>query len=446
MSIRPSIRVQSIQDKRYRKTPEPWVARWTINGKAKSKSFKTRVLADDFRSQLNIAAGQLVDWDESSGLPISWSPVSTPTVAECATALLAEEWEELSPNSRRSLTEALARFVEASATAELPVGRGCSMAAFRRELRNIIAGPYSEGLPNGEVDAWVAEASPAVDALVVANLRQVDEKLRCRDNGSLAASNTYVRYRGAAQRCLKFAVREGHITSFEWPEEKVGRSRRKKVKVQVAPRTRRLDELPNSSQLFALLEAMENDKAESRRYRALTAVGGLAGLRPSEAVVLEVEDLITKGGLSYLSVSKAWNGAGRAWGAEDEDVFVPKTGTSRLVPATTQLVREIGLWAEFASITSGPLFLNKKGHPPMNWGRALAVGCRKVGIRELSPYGLRHTNATLLMESGVRLGVIADRLGNSVEVLVKHYLGWLQGSQEEGQERFEAFLGTIQNL
>lgn len=66
------------------------------------------------------------------------------------------------------------------------------------------------------------------------------------------------------------------------------------------------------------------------------------------------------------------------------------------------------------------------------------LACQKADINVVSPYGLRHANATMLMEAGVPLGVVADQLGNSIEVLVKHYLGSLQGSREMAPAKLES--------
>ena len=41
------------------------------------------------------------------------------------------------------------------------------------------------------------------------------------------------------------------------------------------------------------------------------------------------------------------------------------------------------------------------------------------------------------MEAGVPLGVVAAQLGNSIEVLVQHYLGSLQGSREMAPTKLE---------
>jgi len=121
----------------------------------------------------------------------------------------------------------------------------------------------------------------------------------------------------------------------------------------------------------------------------------------------------------------------------EEDVALPKTANFRDVMIPESLVMEIETWCEVSATTEGPLFL-VDGQPPSNWGRALRPACQKVGIQSISLYGLRRANATMLMEAGVPLGVIADQRGNSIEVLVKHYLGSLQGSRDLAPSKLES--------
>lgn len=44
-----------------------------------------------------------------------------------------------------------------------------------------------------------------------------------------------------------------------------------------------------------------------------------------------------------------------------------------------------------------------------------------INITRISPYGLRHTHATILINNGVPPKTIADRLGNTVEMVYKVY-------------------------
>ena len=441
----PRVNVQSVGDRRGRATKSkerrPWIVRWTVDGEEASRSFRTRVQADDFRGKLATAAGRPIEWDPLTKLPVDWTPQHVPTVADVAREMIQDEWADLAPNSRRSLGEALTRLVEATAEPGAPAFSSKKRTEFRKEMnRYWEARTYT---PTREVAAWLARWSPTVDSLSKERLSGADRALRVTDAGTARAATTYQRYRSGATKCLAFAVEQGYIEAFEWPATKRGVSRRKKRKSQRAKTTNRLQDLPNRDQVFAILDAMQNSRRESLRYRAMTAVAVFGGLRPSEVVVLEVGDISkTRKGQPFIKVEKAWNGTGLLWGTVDEDVALPKTGETRKVMVPQRLVDEVEAWKEVSGISSGPLFLDEKGEPPTNWGRALAAACRKVGVNELTAYGLRHTNATMQMEAGVPLGVIAQQLGNSVEVLVVHYLGWLQGSPEASQQLFEDFLGT----
>ena len=158
--------------------------------------------------------------------------------------------------------------------------------------------------------------------------------------------------------------------------------------------------------------------------------------------MLEVSDIrkARKGGRPFIDVTKAWTAAGGGWTDPGDEIDLPKTGQVRKVFIPEMLRVELQEWCKFSGITEGPMFLTENGRPPLNWDRALRTACAKVNLTPVTPYGLRHTNATLQMEAGVPLGVIAEQLGNSIDVLVNHYLGWLQGSQEAGRDKFDAYL------
>jgi integrase len=177
---------------------------------------------------------------------------------------------------------------------------------------------------------------------------------------------------------------------------------------------------------------MPNHQPASHLYRALSAVCGFAGLRPGEAVVLEVEDLsLPSNGWGSIRVSRAWSGVdGDRWNTELESIAGPKTRKSRrLVPMPPLLVEIIVDWMQRSNIESGPLFLTRSGSRPTqsNWSRALARACNCAEWpNPLTPYGLRRTNASHLAQS-IPIAEAAARLGHSVEVLTKHYVKRVAG-------------------
>ena len=60
------------------------------------------------------------------------------------------------------------------------------------------------------------------------------------------------------------------------------------------------------------------------------------------------------------------------------------------------------------------MFTNEAGEPltqaRVTW--ALRRACRRAGVKVVSPYCLRHSCATALLEAGVHPKVVAERLGH----------------------------------
>ena len=184
---------------------------------------------------------------------------------------------------------------------------------------------------------------------------------------------------------MDYAQNKGYIKSYSFPTTPTGRTRRKSIRKHVASKVLGLQALPNARDLHRPLEALVNHQPQSRRYRAMTAVGALAGLRPGEVAVLERADLRkTPSGEPYLSVTKAWQGVGASWGSDEEDVATPKTAQFRDVMITKSLVREIELWCEMASISDGPQFL-VEDRPPTNWGGRSSRPARRRRFRRSRP-------------------------------------------------------------
>jgi integrase len=181
-----------------------------------------------------------------------------------------------------------------------------------------------------------------------------------------------------------------------------------------------------------ILNAMPSHQPASYMYQALSAVCGFAGLRPGEAVVLEVEDLLLPDtGWGSIRVSRAWSGVdGTKWSSSAEVIAGPKTRRSRrTVPIPPILVAILAEWMKRSNIDGGPLFLSRNGSRPTqsNWARALR---RASDVAEwphsLTPYGLRRTNASHLSQA-IPIAEAAARLGHSVEILTKHYVKRVAG-------------------
>ena len=165
------INVFSIQDRRDQATArKPWLVRWAVDGRQRSKAFRTQAEADRYRARILLAAELGEVFDTATGEPESWTPAEQPlSVFEWACRWLREQWPEWQPRTRRSATEALARFVVLAVhphAADPP--KGCRLA-----LQRALA-------PGGTADAspgalqWIERWSLPLDQLDLAFLAELD--------------------------------------------------------------------------------------------------------------------------------------------------------------------------------------------------------------------------------------------------------------------------------
>jgi integrase len=272
---------------------------------------------------------------------------------------------------------------------------------------------------------WITKNSPQLANLDRETLYEADRKMRVSLDGvTLYAPNTQNRLIAVAKTSLSSAVRRGLIDAVPWPRRETGA---KAKSDQHHSDEMSYDEVPNVKQLIAILDAIPSHQPASHLYRSLSSVCGFAGLRPGEAVVLEVADVhLPDIGWGSIRVTKAWSGVdGMKWHSDLEEIAGPKTQRSRrTVPIPPILVAILSNWIEQSGIDSGPLFLTKAGTRPTqsNWLRALRRACERAGWPSpLTPYGLRRTNASHLAQA-IPIAEAAARLGHSVEVLTKHYV------------------------
>lgn len=148
---------------RKRDTKRPsYDVRWSVAGQVFSVSFRTKGLADNYRSKLMRAARDGEEFDTASGLPGSMAePKATLTWYAFALKYLAMKWPHAAPNTRDGINESLAS-VTMALLDERP-GRPAD-AELRKALRNwafVLPGPDDRDLPAdvGNVLHWVAKAS-----------------------------------------------------------------------------------------------------------------------------------------------------------------------------------------------------------------------------------------------------------------------------------------------
>jgi integrase len=422
------VQVYSVQNRRGEERRKlPYVVRWTIDGRHRSRSYRTKAEAERYRSELlkAVHAGDRFDLD--TGEPASWSlPLADLGVHQWARRWLAEQWPEWQPRTRASAVEAVARFtwLAVKPKAEVPDD-------LRRYLGEALV---PDAAHVAEVERWLDRNCLTLADLDREVVVEIARRLSLRLNDEPLAATTANRYRTNAHACVLAAVEAGAIPTDPWPKRSKSRARRKVARPKAAVDVR---SLPDPATMARAIAAVETKQPGSKVYRAMTAVAYYGGLRPSEVVMLRVRSLtLPEEGWGRIDVTEA----DISWDEPGE----PKTGPRR-VPIPPVLVDLLRSWVENNDLATPDdlLFRTRNGTRPStsNWGRAWHRALESIGQPPLRVYDCRHAAATTWLRAGVPLGETARRLGHSVETLVSTYVGALEGDEKLGNQRIEAELG-----
>ncbi|WP_430866816.1 site-specific tyrosine recombinase XerD [Demequina aurantiaca] len=267
--------------------------------------------------------------------------------------------------------------------AHVTVERGLSVntvAAYRRDLSRYCAFLESRG-----IDSLVDVRRPEVAAFA--------EAVGTGEDGGAAlspasASRTIVAVRGLH----RFALMEQWVVSD--------------VSVEVKPRAipKRLPKAISTSQVAAILDvAASGDGVAPLRDAALLELVYATGARISEAVGLDVDDLVLEPGAESVLL----RGKGRK-----ERVVPVGSFAARRVEA--YLVRGRATFASKGAGTSA-VFLNTRGSR-LSRQSAWAIlkdAAERAGVDDVSPHTLRHSFATHLLTGGADVRVVQELLGHA---------------------------------
>ena len=424
------VKIFGVQDRRLTGAGKnPWLVRWSIAGRQRSRSFRTKTEADRFRSHLQHAKTIGEPFDVETGEPMSWLPGASDTpIHTWARRWLAEQWPEWQPRTRTSATEALARFVPlvvSPAASPPPPG-------LRRHLTETLPPGSSAG--SKECEAWLDRWCLQLGQLNRQVLADVEHHLSLGDNGDPLAGTTANRLRTIARACVRRAVDLEILAVDPWPPTSRGRSRRKAVRTKGRVDIRLL---PDPATMERAIAAIASHQPGSLTYQVMTAVAYYAGLRPSEVVMLRSSCLhLPAMGWGRIDVVEA--------DVSFDEPGEPKTGP-RSVPIPPRLVEILRNWVKEGGFTPDELiFRTRTGQRPSgsNWARAWQRGLRQIGHSPLRVYDCRHAAATTWLQAGAPLGEVARRLGHSVETLVSTYVGALVGDESVANSKIESALSV----
>jgi integrase len=75
--------------------------------------------------------------------------------------------------------------------------------------------------------------------------------------------------------------------------------------------------------------------------------------------------------------------------------------------------------------------------------RTMSAVFRKSGVKDAGTHRFRHTLATRLLGRGASFGEIADILGNTPEIVRKHYAKWSKPRQDRIDSLMLEYVGGV---
>jgi integrase len=425
-----------------------------VDGHKHSLSFENHALADNFRTKLKTAQNSGEPFHvEKPGLPDSLIEVP-PVVAEiadtqtvtwmqAAAEYIDKKWKKLAAKSRETTVYALAALLPelVHSSAGHPETRLLRHSLCKSFLPPASRTPGAE-IPDSAAKAleWIKRTSiPITDGASPEILTSALNGMMTALDGRQYAPDVVKRRLRILTNFMKFAISAGYLTAdpfkgLDWePPPTV---------VKIDPRR-----VPNPQQVENLLIGVSYvgiySRARGRRLVAFFGCMYYAMMRPEEVIVLNIADCeLPDKGWGRLILHRARPVAGKSWTDsgelhDDRSLKQKADGEVRIVPIPPTLVRMLQAHIdEFGLAKDGQIFRNERGglvaastysrvwrearqlvFPPHRLKTALAA----------DPYDLRHAGISLGLSITNDPTVMAERAGNSPEILLRRYSWALDG-------------------
>ncbi|MFI7425241.1 tyrosine-type recombinase/integrase [Nonomuraea sp. NPDC049684] len=448
------MKLGEIQHRTDRETPT-FIARWRVAGKPKSKSFRTKGLANAFVSDLRQAAKAGEEFDIATGLPVSMLAAgsSGPSFLEFAQAYVLRRWNTSAARTRETDAYALLTLIPALVT-DTP--RRPAAEELREVLR--IHGLLPEGrraaltTAQAAALAWLQRASLPLSALGEAHvLRTALDAISVTFADTPAGANTVRRKRAILHHLLEHAVEQKVFNTNPLDEIKWTAPRAVTV---IDPRT-----VVNPAQARQLLNALPKvGRKRGARLQALFACIYYAALRPEEAADLRLKNCTlpeTGWGLIVLEKArpqgtKRWTNSGETHESrslkhradkETRDIPIPPT----LVTLLRDHVAEYGTAKDgriFSTGTGGTYSSSAHSYVWQEARKRALTPEQAASSLAARPYDLRHAAVSLWLNAGVPAPEVAKRAGHSVDVLLRVYAKCIDGQQEQINSKINNALDT----
>jgi hypothetical protein len=190
------------------KRGKTYYVRWKVGNRRFNESFKTRALADSFRSDLVTATRKGEPFDLSTGRPVSALRTDVETTWFSFAADYAEiKWRAASPEHRRGIAEALTNITMAlllpnRCKPESELLRQACKVTFSLNLRGTATNDEAS-----DATQWLTQHTTPVSKLAEPDvLRSVMTAIGSKLDGTAAATSTVRRKRMTLRNALDFAV------------------------------------------------------------------------------------------------------------------------------------------------------------------------------------------------------------------------------------------------
>ncbi|GAA2517997.1 integrase [Pilimelia columellifera] len=436
------------KDPRTGKARSTFRVRWEVAGREFGRTFKTRAMAESFRSQLIVAQREGTAYDEASGLP---GPMARRLNARSWYQLAVEfvdmKWPRAAAKQRMSIADALTTVTPAL----IATHRGMPAPDVLRKALytwSFNKARRDEGTPPLDIASavrWLEANTMSMSELAEPPaLRKALDRLTVLINGSAAAANTVGRKRAVFYSVLKYAVElrylDAHPMDFvQWTAPK--------SEEEVDPKV-----VVNPTQARGLLAAVRERDPDLEGFFACMY---FAALRPSEVIHLRDDECeLPKDGWGWLRLSGSTQQVGEDWsdsgdGREDRELKHRSKSATRQVPACPDLVAILRRHREER---------RRSGSPRMFYARRATAGsvtkssylrawrqARESALTEAQratplarrPYDLRHAAVSLWLNAGVPATQVAQWAGHSVHVLLKVYASCIDGQDAVARKRIE---------
>ena len=193
------------------------------------------------------------------------------------------------------------------------------------------------------------------------------------------------------------------------------------VAVVLKPFKRTDDEILNSEmEVWTIAEYNQfRESIDNRLYQIYFDTLFWSGARRGEIIALQCDDLFE----GYISIHASQRDS-------TSGLKPTKTKTNRKVRIDTELQAELQELKDYYKV--GYLFGGDTPLSPTTISRYFNKGIKVSGVKPIRLHDLRHSHATMLINSGVNIVAVSKRLGHAdIETTLKTYTHLLQDTENE---------------